>query len=159
MTVLPSNSSPDTNSEMNLLHTFLDSMRFIPCPEVKVMDSEHTRMWNVLHLPTECYIKRAHSHCVDVVAICRIASIEDSNLGTDVCSMRSTVDSVITVKFFKIPWLGWSQFLCNIVWALSMILIPRLQLWHRHWLVSIWSVGDLHSCLLEMLYFCSIETF
>jgi hypothetical protein len=118
MTLLPSSSSPDTNTEMNLIHTFSDSMQVIPFSEVKVKDSEHTCMWNELKVPTECYIKRAHSHFVDVVAICRIASIEDTE-SIDVCIMRSTMDSVITTKYFKIPWLD-SPNSCVIFCELSL---------------------------------------
>jgi hypothetical protein len=46
------------------------------------------------HLPRECYVKITHQQCVDVIAICRIASIEDNCLETDVCSASSGMDAL-----------------------------------------------------------------
>jgi hypothetical protein len=53
----------------------------------------------MLRLFTECYIKRAHSQCVDVVAISKLASAEDHRLEAD---MRV----VVGMKYLEYSWLG-----------------------------------------------------
>jgi hypothetical protein len=39
----------------------------------------------------------------------------------------------------------------------SMVLIPQLQLRHLHWLVFVWSVGDLHSQMPQALHIMSCK--
>jgi hypothetical protein len=39
---VPYDSSPSTDAEGDLIPMFMDSMRIIPCPEVTVVDVEHT---------------------------------------------------------------------------------------------------------------------
>jgi hypothetical protein len=61
----------------------------------------------MLCLSTECYAKRAHPQCVDVVAICQIASMEDGRLETDGHSVSSDVDAVDCHEMLQCPsvWL------------------------------------------------------
>jgi hypothetical protein len=63
----------------------------IPCPEVAVVDSEHTHMH---HLSTEYYVRGTHSQCVAVVTTCKIASIGDDYVESDVCSRSSGMDAI-----------------------------------------------------------------
>jgi hypothetical protein len=49
---------------------------------------------NMLHLSTECYAQIGHPQCVEVVAIHKIASVEDDRLETDVHSVSSGVDAI-----------------------------------------------------------------
>jgi len=43
-----------------------------------------------------------------------------------------------------------------LVWlSFCVAVLPQLQLWHRHWLVSIQSMGDLHSLVSYVLHFTS----
>jgi len=43
-----------------------------------------------------------------------------------------------------------------LVWvSFYTVALPQLQLWHRHWLVSIQSMGDLHSQVSYVLHFIS----
>jgi hypothetical protein len=48
----------------------------------------------LLHLPTEFYVKRAQPQCVDIVAIRRIASVEDSRLEIDALSTNAGMDAI-----------------------------------------------------------------
>jgi hypothetical protein len=54
---VPDLSNPEADTEVVLIPTFANSMRFTPCAEVTVVDVEHTLM---LRLSTECYVNRAH---------------------------------------------------------------------------------------------------
>jgi hypothetical protein len=68
----------------------------------------------VLHLPTKYYVKRAHSQCVDVIAIRNLATIKDERLEEDVCSANSCRDKIDNHKHFEGLCLGESQCTCNI---------------------------------------------
>jgi hypothetical protein len=46
-----------------------------------------------MHLSTECYKKVVNPQCADVIAIHKIAPIEDNCLKTDVHSVRSGMDA------------------------------------------------------------------
>jgi hypothetical protein len=48
----------------------------------------------MLRLSTECYVKRAHSQCVYIIVIRKIASVKDDCLETNVRSASSGVDEI-----------------------------------------------------------------
>jgi hypothetical protein len=48
----------------------------------------------MLHLSTECSVKRSNPQRVDVVAIRKITCIQDNRLVTDVCSTSSGMDAI-----------------------------------------------------------------
>jgi hypothetical protein len=51
---IPDDSSPNADAEADLISKFEDRIRGIPCPEVAVVDAEHTPSQdNMLRLPTE----------------------------------------------------------------------------------------------------------
>jgi hypothetical protein len=52
----PIDSSPNTDAEADVIPTFRDNVRIIPCPEVYVMDIKHTHTQNMLRLSIE-YVK------------------------------------------------------------------------------------------------------
>jgi hypothetical protein len=56
-----------TYSIFRFISSLADSIRINPCPEMTAVNIEHTL--NILHLPTKCYVKIAHSHCIDAIAI------------------------------------------------------------------------------------------
>jgi hypothetical protein len=58
--------APNTDSEEVFIHTFSDSARIISCPEVTVVDSEHTIMRRISSSVYRILCKRVHSQCADV---------------------------------------------------------------------------------------------
>lgn len=61
--------SRNTDPEMDLVPTFADGTRTIPCPEVAVVAKNINPSANLLRVSAECYIKRAHPQFVDVATI------------------------------------------------------------------------------------------
>jgi hypothetical protein len=59
-------------------------------------------------LCTEFYVKRAHSQCVEVIDIRKIASAEDDSLERDVPSTSSEMDApgLHEVQYFEDPRMG-----------------------------------------------------
>jgi hypothetical protein len=100
----------------------------------------------MFHLSTECCVKRPHPHD-DVVAIREIASVVDDRLETDVRSTSSGMDGIDRHEVFRGPSVGIVPILVRYRVSFSMALVPQLQLWHLHWLVTVQSMGDLHSQL------------
>jgi hypothetical protein len=60
----------------------------------------------MLRLSTGCYVKRGHSYCVNVIAIQKIASIEDERLKIDLLSQAVVWLHLIVMKYFNDPQLG-----------------------------------------------------
>jgi hypothetical protein len=60
--------NPNTDAKAELLPTFEDSLRIIPCPMVTAMDAEHTLTRKTCFVCP--YVLRAHLKCVDIVANC-----------------------------------------------------------------------------------------
>lgn len=83
----------------------------------------------MLHLFTECYMKRAHLQYVDI-AICRIAS-EGETSGNRSCSpstgMHASHHEVLQ---------GPSVVIIPVLVLYAVALVPQLQLWHLYWLVA-----------------------
>jgi hypothetical protein len=74
---------------------------------VTTVDVEHTLTpKEVLHMFSKCYVKAAHSHCVNVVAIHKMASMQGDNLGTVVHYANSVWMQLIVMKYFEDPQLG-----------------------------------------------------
>jgi hypothetical protein len=72
----------------------------------------------VLHLPTECYVKWSCLWCVSVIAICRIAFLEGDCLWKQKTPLQVVVQmQLIIMKYSEDPQFGWSQLLCDIVSA------------------------------------------
>jgi hypothetical protein len=106
------------------------------------MDIEHTF---TLRLCTEYCVRGADPQRVDVVAIRISASVEDDPLETDLRSASSGMDATDRQEVLRGPSVGIVPILVQYRMSFSKALVPRLQLWHLHWLVSVQSVGDLHS--------------
>jgi hypothetical protein len=112
----------------------------------------------MLCLSTECCVKRAHPQHVDVVAIQKIAFIEDDHLETDVHSVSIGMNAVDCHEVLRGPLVWIVPILVRYHVSFSTDVIPQLQLWHLHWLMSIQSVGDLHSQVLRCYTSCLTET-
>lgn len=54
---------------------------------------------------TGCYNKKDHPKYVNVVTVCRIASVEDDRLGRDVRSVNSTDAAIDHDEVFRDPHL------------------------------------------------------
>lgn len=65
-------------------------------------------------MSTGCYNKKDHPKYVNVVAVCRIASIEDDRLGRSVRSANSTDAAHDRDEVFRGPSVGVVQFSRNI---------------------------------------------
>jgi hypothetical protein len=63
------------NAKADLIPTFMDSMRIIPCPEMTCGHWPYSHVQNMLHLPTRCCVKRTFLPC-DVIATCNNAAID-----------------------------------------------------------------------------------
>jgi hypothetical protein len=91
----------------------------------------------MLRLSVECYSKRAQPQYVDVVAIRKIASVEDYRLETDVSVANSGMGVIYRQAVLRGPSGGIVPILVRHRVSFSTALVPQLQLWQ--------SVGDLHS--------------
>jgi hypothetical protein len=56
----------------------------------------------MLHLTAECYVERAHVHCVGI-AIQKVAAIEDDHLKTNVCFTSDGMDEFDHHEVFQGP--------------------------------------------------------
>jgi hypothetical protein len=99
-------------------------------------------------LSTESYVKRAHPQRDNVIANHKIASAEDDRLEADLRSVSNDVDAIARHEVFILSSVRTTPVLVRHHVIFFTALVPQLQLCHRHWLVSIQSVGDLHSRVL-----------
>jgi hypothetical protein len=94
-------------------------------------------------LPTVCWCHSYSQNCI----------VEDDFLETDVRSTGSDVDATEGHEVLRRPSVGIVPILIQYRVTLSMTFVPQLPLWHLHLFVCVQSMGDLHSCVLYMLYF------
>jgi hypothetical protein len=47
-----------------------------------------------------CYVNKNHAYCLDVTAICKVASVEDSQLERDVTALVVVWLLLIIMKYF-----------------------------------------------------------
>jgi hypothetical protein len=106
------------------------------------MDLQHPHAQIMLYMSTEYYVRRPHSHCVDVVAFRKIAFVEEDRLETDVRSASIGMDAIDSHEVLR----GYSFGIGRILVCFSTALVPQLQLRHLHWLVSAQSVGYAFTC-------------
>jgi hypothetical protein len=111
---------------------------------LKCASSVH-RMSCKKSLPTVCW---CHSYSQNSI-------VENDFLETDVRSASSDVDATDGHEVLWGPSVRIVPILLQYHVTLSMTFVPHLQLWYLHWLVSVQSTGDLHSCVLYMLHFLS----
>jgi hypothetical protein len=103
----------------------------------------------MLRLFTECHLKILHAQGVDAT-ILKIASVGDDHLERDVRSAISGMNAVHRYELFRGSSVGTVQILVRYCVSFSTTLVPQLQLWHLHWLVSVQSAGYMHSRLSEI---------
>jgi hypothetical protein len=80
---VPDKTSPNIHSEVDLISTFMDIMRNIPCPEVTAVNSEHIPICRTSFTHTQTFffkIKRTY------IATHTLATTEYNHLETDVHS-------------------------------------------------------------------------
>jgi hypothetical protein len=88
-------------------------------------------------------VKTAHPQRVDV-ATGKTGSVEDDRLEADMRSASSGVDATDRHEVLRGLSVEIIQIFVRYRMSFSTALVPQLQLWHFHWLVSVQSVGDLH---------------
>jgi hypothetical protein len=113
--------------EVDLILTYADSMRIIPCPEVT-----HTLTLKICFFSPHSVLIRS----VLMAAIRKISTVETNRLETDVRSARSGMDAVnrheepIRVRY-------------HVSFFTTFVL--RLEVWHPDSLVTVQSLGNLYS--------------
>jgi hypothetical protein len=70
-------------------------------------------------------------------------------------SASSGMDAIDRHEVLRGPSVGIVPIVMRYRVSFSMALVPQLQLWHLHRLVSVQSVGDLHSQVPQVLHFLS----
>jgi hypothetical protein len=71
--------------------------------------------------------------------------VKDDRLETDVLSASRGMDAIDRHEVRRGPWVGITPVPERYRVSFSTALVPRLQLWLLHWLVSVQSVDDLRS--------------
>jgi hypothetical protein len=97
-------------------------------------------------MSTEFYVKRAHPQCVAVIGIRKIHRLE-----TDVYSAISGMDAIHRHEALRGPSAGIDPIVLRYLLRFSTALVPELKLQHLCWLVSVESVGDMHSRVTYVL--------
>jgi hypothetical protein len=81
---VPNDISTDTDAKADLIPTFAVRMRIIPCTNVTVVDLEHNLMHKTRSVSTEFCVKWAQPQRTAVVAMRKIASVQNDRLESDV---------------------------------------------------------------------------
>jgi hypothetical protein len=71
--------------------------------------------------------------------------VEDDRPVTDAHSVSSDMDAIDCHEVLREPSVGLVPNLVRYFVSSFTVLVPQLQLWHLHCLVSVPSVGDVHS--------------
>jgi hypothetical protein len=85
-----------------------------------------SRVLNTLRLSTECCVITAHPQRVDVVAIRKIASVDDDRLETDVRSASSGMDAIDRHEVLRGPPVEIVPILVRYRVSFSTALVPQL---------------------------------
>jgi hypothetical protein len=119
-------------------------MRIMLCPAVTVVDDEHILTRETFGACTQCYVKRVRPLCVGIVAIGKIASVQDDCLEIDVRTACGDVDESDRHEVHGGPSVGMVTLLLG-YHVSSAAFIPQLRLQHLDWLVAVQSMSDLHA--------------
>jgi hypothetical protein len=93
----------------------------------------------------EFYVKRTPRQRVNIAAIRKTSCVEDDGPEADMPFVSNGMDATDHHEVLRAPTVGIIPIFLRYRVCFSTALVPQLQLWQLHWLVSAQSVGDLHS--------------